>query len=463
MTTNESASPPIPAATERRKVWTVGTLAYSSGGLVILFCWLLAGDCAWSTKERSVMWVVQLLIKKFEASDTVAGLLIGTLPQALALILTPIVSYRSDRHRGRWGRRIPFLMVPTPIAAMAMLGLAFSPTMGAALHRLLGGLSPGLNPSILIVFALCWTVFEVATVVANAVFFALINDVVPKAVLGRFYGMFRAVGLIVAMAFNFWLFGKAEAHYTAIFIGIGIFYGVGFTAMCFKVKEGSYPPPPPVPPSRAGGLAAAVQTYFRECFTRPYFLWIYASIAFSWMAILVVNLFNLFFAKSVGMDMDTYGKYLAATFFISFFMAYLLGILADKFHPLRVGLITMGLFIVVTLGGGILITDAWSFGVGLIAYGVLSGSWQTSTASLTLRLFPQARFAQLDSARGLISSLGMMLVGPLMGRYLDRTGNHYQHVYLASGMLALLALLSGLMVYRYFLRYGGIKNYVPPE
>ena len=144
-------------------------------------------------------------------------------------------------------------------------------------------------------------------------------------------------------------------------------------------------------------------------------------------------------------------------------MAYLLGILADKFHPLRLGLLTMALFIGVTLGGGILMTDARSCGAGLIAYGVLSGSGHTATASLTLRLFPRARFAQLDSARGLVSSLGMMLVGPLMGRFLDRTGNHYQHVYLASGMLALLALLSGLMVYRYFLHYGGIKNYVPPE
>ena len=71
-----------PASPAPRKVWRVGTLTYTSGGLVILFCWLLAGDFAWSMKERSVMWVVQLLIKKFEASDMIAGLMIGTLPQA---------------------------------------------------------------------------------------------------------------------------------------------------------------------------------------------------------------------------------------------------------------------------------------------------------------------------------------------------------------------------------------------
>ncbi len=460
-TAREPTAMPLSAG---RKIWTVGTLVYTTGGLVILFCWLLAGDFAWSMKERSVMWVVQLLIKKFEASDMVAGLLIGTLPQALALVLTPIISYRSDRHRGRWGRRIPFLIIPTPVAALSMLGLAFSPTIGELLHTFLGGVSPGLNPSILIVFGVFWTLFEVATVTANAVFFGLINDVVPKAVLGRFYGMFRALGLVVAMIFNFWLFGKAETHYTWIFIGIGALYGVGFTTMCFKVKEGGYPPPPPLPPqpNRAVGLLAAVKIYFRESFSRPYFLWIYASIALSWMAVMMINLFNLFFAKSVAMSMDVYGKYLAATFLISFFVSYLLGVLADRFHPLRLGLVVMALYSVVTLLGGLFVKDAQTFGIALIAYGVLSGSWQTATASLTLRLFPRTKFAQIDSARGLVSSFGMMLVGPVMGRFLDFTGHNYRHVYTASAIMAVLALLAGLVVHRQFMQLGGPKNYVAP-
>lgn len=452
-----------PASPAPRKVWRVGTLTYTSGGLVILFCWLLAGDFAWSMKERSVMWVVQLLIKKFEASDMIAGLMIGTLPQALALVLTPIVSYKSDRHRGPWGRRIPFLVIPTPIAALSMVGLAYSPVMGEALHSVLGASSPGENPSILIVFAVFWTLFEVATVIANAVFFALINDVVPKEVLGRFYGMFRATGLLVAMTFNYFLFGKAETHYTAIFVGIGLIYGVGFTAMCLKVKEGSYPPPPPVQPGRAGGTVAAVRTYFRDCFTRPYFLWVYATVALSWMAIVVVNLFNLFYAQSVGMSMDTYGKYLAATFLISFIFAYVLGSFADRLHPLRLGLGLMTVYAIVMLVAGLFVHDAPSFGVALLAYGVMGGSWQTATASLTMKLFPQSRYAEIDSARALVTSFGLMIVGPIMGRFLDLTGHNYRYVYLAAAFLAILAVLTGLVVYRRFLHYGGPHNYTPPE
>lgn len=466
MSPTSEAAPSAPSARSesgQSKIWRVGTLSYTTGGLVILFCWLLAGDFAWSLKERSVMWVVQLLIKKFEASDMISGLLIGTLPQALALVLTPIVSYRSDRHRGRWGRRIPFLLIPTPIAALSMVGLAYSPPLGEALHAGLGPLSPGLNPSILIVFAVFWTLFEVATVTANAVFFGLINDVVPKPVLGRFYGLFRATGLIVAMGFNYWLFGEAETHYASIFIAIGIIYGVGFTLMCLKVKEGAYPPPPVAPPSRAGGLVAAVRTYFQECFSRPYYLWIYGSIALAWMAILVVNLFNLFFARSVGMPMDTYGKYLAATFFISFCLSYFIGVLADRLHPLRLGLGLLAAYAVVTGLGGWYVHDADSFGIALISYGVFSGSWQTATASLTMRLFPQARYAQFESARGLVTSLGLMLVGPVMGRFLDFTGHEYRYAYVASAVLALLSLLAGLVVYVKFRRLGGPTGYVPPE
>lgn len=408
------------------------------------------------------MWVVQLLIKKFEASDMITGLLIGTLPNALGLVLTPVISYVSDRHRGRWGRRIPFLVIPTPIAALSMLGLAYSPSIGEFLHHVLGRSSPGLNPSILIVFGVFWTIFEVATVIANAVFFALINDVVPKEVLGRFYGMFRALGLIIAMVFNYWLFGKAETHYTAIFIGIGIIYGVGFTTMCCKVKEGGYPPPPQ-PDRTRGNWLAAVKIYFRECFSNSYFLWIYASLTLSWMAILTINLFNLFFAKSVEMSMDVYGKYLAATFLISFFLSYLLGILADRFHPLRLGIIGMALYAVVTLAGGLFARDAHTFGIALVGYGVVSGTWQTLTASLSMRLFPQSRFAQFESARGLITGLGLMLVGPVIGRLLDSTGHTYRYAYFASALLAVMALLTGLVVARKFAALGGPDHYIPPE
>ena len=61
-----------PAAGGRR--WHVGTLTYTAGGLAVLFGWLLWGDFAWQLRERSVAPVVQIMLRKFEASDFMTGL-----------------------------------------------------------------------------------------------------------------------------------------------------------------------------------------------------------------------------------------------------------------------------------------------------------------------------------------------------------------------------------------------------
>ena len=117
----------LPYAPAGVKFWTVGTLTYTAGGLALLFFWLLLGDFALSLRDRSVGPVVQLFLKREGASDFVMAILLSSVPPALGMILGPIVSYRSDRLRSRWGRRIQFLIIPTPFAALAMVGIADSP------------------------------------------------------------------------------------------------------------------------------------------------------------------------------------------------------------------------------------------------------------------------------------------------------------------------------------------------
>ncbi len=115
--TNGIAAPPSDQPAPRR-TWSVGTLTYTSAGLVVLFCWLLAGDYAWSMKERAVNPMAQVMLRSFTAPDWLVGLLVGSVPAAIGMILSPVISVRSDRHRGKWGRRIPFLLIPTPIVAL---------------------------------------------------------------------------------------------------------------------------------------------------------------------------------------------------------------------------------------------------------------------------------------------------------------------------------------------------------
>jgi MFS family permease len=408
--------------------------------------------------------MMQLMLRRFEATDMLNGVLIGTLPALIGMVLGPIISYRSDRHRGRWGRRIPYLMLTTPIAALAMVGLGFSPVLGRLLHEALGARSYGVNPSTLVFFGLFWSIFEFATIAANAVFGGLINDVVPTRFLGRFYGLFRALSLLAGMIFNFWLLGKAEVHYLWLFVGIAVLYGGGFTVMCLKVKEGGYPPPPaPAGGGGVGGFFKAARIYVRECFSHSYYLWVYFALMLANVAFMPVNLFSVFFAKSVQMNMDTYGKYIALTYLISLALSYVLGSMADRFHPLRVGIGALVLYAVVALWGGLYATGPRTFAIALVAHGVLSGTFFTATASIGQRLFPRSTFAQFASAGALVLALGSIFLPPAMGKVLDLSEHAYRYTFLAGSVLAVLAVAACLVVHRRFMQLGGPRNYVAPE
>ncbi|SDT88661.1 Major Facilitator Superfamily protein [Verrucomicrobium sp. GAS474] len=456
-------TPATPSAAAPHKIWTVGTLTYTSAGLVALFCWLLWGDFAWSMRDRSIPPVIQLLFKKFGASDSLTGLLLLSLPATLGLFMGPIISYKSDRHRGRWGRRIPYLLAPTPFIVLSMVGLAASPRLAPPLAALLGTHSPSLDALTLDLLCVFWTIFEVGCIAAGAVFGALVNDVVPQGLLGRFYALFRAVSLIVGMIFSYWIFGKAEAYFSWIFLGMAAIYGVGFTLMCLKVKEGGYPPPPePVLPQATVCALTGVKTYFRDCFTNPYYLLCFASgiIGGAAGAPLV---FNLFYAKSLGMGMDAYGKYIALTYAFSLALAYPLGWLADRFHPLRVTIGAMALCSLSTLLSGCFVHSAAGFSVALVANGVFMGTFYTAAASVGQRLLPRSKFAELSSAGGVLNSLVSIALPPLVGLILDRSGHDYRSTFFMSAALSAIAVALYLALHRRFMAFGGPDGYIAPE
>lgn len=443
------------------KVYQVGTLTYTLGGLCILFFWLLFGDFAISMRDRSVGPVVQLMLKQYKASDTLMAILMQVLPPAISVILGPIISYKSDNHRGRWGRRIPFLLIPTPIAALSMVGLAYCPMIG---EKVAGVTGMSLNASVLMLFAVFWTLFEFAVITAGAVFGGLINDVVPRQFLGRFFGLFRAVSLTAGMIFNYWLMKWAETHFFEIFVAIGLLFGVGFTIMCLKVREGEYPPVQygPAGDHRSAGFVGACKIYFRECFSRPYYLWIFFAMLFAALTFAPFNLFSLPYAKALNMDMGDYGKLIAASYFISLCLAYPLGWLVDKFHSLRVGLVALGLYALSVLYGSVFVHDGKTFGVALVAHTVLSGTYFTATASLGQALFPRMKFGQFASAAGVVNSFGNMILGLIIGPMLDWSGSNYRLTFVAGLILCVTTIGLLCVVYARFMNMGGPKGYVAP-
>ena len=468
---NNVVLPPKLEPPKEPKIWRVGTLTYTAGGLAVLFFWLLWGDFASAMSGRSVGPMMQFLLRKYAASNFLISLLLGSATALITMFLAPIISYKSDRHRGRWGRRIPFLLIPTPIAALCMALLGFCPWIGSQLDHFLGSDSPGSNQSVLIAFGVCWILFDFANIMATAVFGSLVKDVVPNVWLGRFYGMFRIVGLVAGMIFNHWFLGQTEHHYVWIFAGCAAVWGGGITIMCLNVKEGQYDPPPPVESGHTaiGGFLHIVKGYFRESFGNPYFCWYFATVTLSGLTQAAVNGSSLLFAGSINMGLQWYGDCITLTFFISVFLSYAIGALADRFHPLRITIVTLVLYGLVMLWGGLFARDAWTFAVALVAHGVMNGSYATANASLAAKLLPGSRFAQLCSAGGIISSIVGIAFGPSVGKFLDHmskvyhTDKIYHYTFWIGLGVTVLALMCNSVLYKKFTVLGGPKNYVAPE
>lgn len=443
--------------------WQVGTLVYTSGGLAVLFFWLLFGDFAVNLKDRAIQPVAMLMLRGFQAPDWLVGILVGSIPAGIGMLIAPVISVLSDKHRGRWGRRIPFLFISTPVAAAGMLGLAWAPALGSALHSALAGRSPGEMVCQTIAFSMFWGVFEIATAVLHALFVALINDVVPKVIIGRFFAFFRAVGLLAGITFGYFIMGKAASHAWEILVGLALIFGVSFSLTCLMVKEGRYGDPQQEAAPRKHRPSASIKAYFRLCFTEPFYLWLFLANTLGSLALGPVNAFSVFHAQSLGLREDAYGKCLALSYAIGLVISYPLGSLADRFHPVRVAVGAMALYAAVTLYGFLFALDASTFGIAFVLHTIMAGVYITGTASILPRLLPDETFAQLASAGYLTISIGSMILPPCLGVLISMMNHDYNVAFIIGSVVAMASLASYLVVISKFKELGGDAGYHPPD
>ena len=445
------------------KLWHAGTLTYTTGGLMLLFFWLLFGDFSWAMRDRSVGPMASWYLSSIGVPSLVFAVLMTSFPQLVSLIFVPIISVHSDRCRSRWGRRIPYLLITTPIAVAGMLGLAATPFAASWLH----GHFPDVSAWVVstICFSIFWGLFEIATIAGGAVFGGLLNDVVPKEVIGRFQGMFRAISLLDGIIFNTWLMGYVPTYFAWMMLGIGVFYGISFMWMCFKVKEGDYPPPEPRKEghSHFKNLLQELKDYFRQCFTNSYYLSVFLLLILGGGAFIPINTFAIPYSESLGITMETYGYAVAIIYSISLILAYPLGWLADIIHPLRLAIVTLFLYTAVSLYGGFFADNKTTFMAVYVLHGVISGSYFTGTASMMQRLYPFNKYAQFASASGMLSAPIFSVFGPFVGLVIDQSGGVFRYTFLLGGIVALLAAIVSLYVNYRFVKLGGNKNYVAPE
>jgi predicted MFS family arabinose efflux permease len=189
-----------------------------------------------------------------------------------------------------------------------------------------------------------------------------------------------------------------------------------------------------------------------------------------------VGMFNLFFVEEISMTLKQYGHINAYVYGISVLLTYPAGLVADKYHPLRVEIIMI--FILVLMGPFNLIylyfdmspqtVYSYYFTVVLISMPARA-LYVASQLPMYMRLFPKERFGQFCSAQAMICSIGTILGSLIAGALFDwlkwhYNGSNYAYRWVPAWIwvVQILGFLCIIQVYRGWKHYGGMNAYVPP-
>jgi len=483
---NGGAAVTLDYATPQEKTWQAGTLTYNRAALVKLFGWLLWGDLALYLRERTLGGLMTIFWVRMKASNTLIWVIGTLLTSIINIPLGPIISYMSDRHRGPRGRRRPFLLLGVPLAALCIVGMGLAPMIGGWLHHALAIERWAETTTIIGCFAVFFLAFDVAAVISGSVFGAFCNDVIPREVLGRFWGLARAVSIGVQILCMFWLMGYAQKYLTTIYICVGLIYGVGYSSAILMVREGQYPPPESTGSAASGplrNLVRALVSYLKACFSKPFYLCAFAAMIAPAMAFSAIYGYaQLFATKNLGMTAGDYFWWTGLYFVLTLPLAPLQGWLADKIHPLRVAMIVMALHVPACLWGWFYIDDKRTFAIAFVLTGLFQVLYNTAVSALWPIIFRRDVFAQLGSAAGLISTVVMLLYRGPIARMLDYTAKAnstaihagskgdivvlapciYQYTFLLAGLMSIVALVVLMVMYKKFNELGGTKGYVAP-
>jgi MFS family permease len=466
-------SGPSPTAGSGPKTFSVGTLTYTKAALFSLFAWLLWGDFCFVLMEAAAPAVLQVNLNEMGAPNWVLGLALSTIPGILNMTVCPVSSFWSDRFRSRWGRRIPFLFLATIPLSLFLVLLGFSRQIGALLHGALnGGFSQiAVIIAVVLVLVFCFQIFHM---VVASVYYYLFNDVVPAEVLARFMSIFRIVGVLSGAVFNWFFLKYAVSHMTEVFLLAAGLYATAFLLMCWKVKEGEYPPPP-VHPDGGTGLVSGIKTFFTESFSiRFYWLFFLANTCYALTS--VAAGFTLLQARSIGVDLDFFGKTAAVTAIVSAVLMYPAGIISDRLHPLRVLMwASIALLAIQPLWLVFLFYDfspAVSQGLFIAITAVSAPAialYLAAELPMYMRILPKSRYGQFSSANAMVRSFAIIIGGLLIGFALDWLAGFFStkdycyrfipiwyFVFIGASLYFLRRL------YTEWLKLGGSTSYHPP-
>ncbi len=487
-----------------------GTLTYTKTALFFLLFWLLFGDFVYTFSFYVFPNTLPYLLSDLGASDVTIMLLNKSIVYASAFLLSPAISYRSDRHRGRRGRRMPFLLYSTPVVAFFLVAMGFYREIaewlcgdsGAFMGIELATLYVGVIGTVLILF-------ELSNEFVKNLYYYLFNDVVPEHLLGRTMALFRIVGLLGSACFlrgvlpwilndesiipdvapdSWWLVGGMTMpswlaginNFKLVMIVAGTLFGIGYSIMCIKVKEGKYTPPPETVDKRTG-VFSSIKTYAKECFTHKFYWCFFLSNAFWYIAGTAYVAMMLRNRETLGLSMGQIANIGFYSMIIGALLTYPAGWLGDRLHPVRVYFLFLTLAVLTPILHGVWMfydfLPQWNYYLQFSLFMFLLPMNTLRDAAeipMYMRLLPKERFGQFCSANEMIRSFCMIFFPVIFGICLvlmkdgklgwEPMGSWRYRIF---PIWVLFWQIPGIFcfayVYREWKRRGGKKGYTPPE
>ena len=444
--------------------YQVGTLQYTTAGLVIVCGWLIWGNICFGFMQNVFGTLMTLQLNDIHASAMSMGILTGSIPAALAFILVPIISFKSDRYRSRWGRRKPFIIWTAPFLVLALGSLGYIRHINQYMTTHAGWLATyhlePLTASLIIIGAMV-LVFMFFDDFVNSVAWYLIADVVPKNVMGRYNAVSGMIVTGATMLWNGLVLRFCTPDYAVyIYWGVALLYLIGYGLLCVFVKEGEYPPP--LPDEQRVNRFAIVRVYFRECFSEPLYL---AFFAFSsvWAISNACGGFRILFTtETVGLSMAQIGIVAASVGPLAMALALPIGWLIDRFTPMRVLLVATVLIIPATFA------NIWvhDFGSSMIIAFInvpICALWDATAQPLMVQMLPRAKYGQFASANSMMRSL-IRIGAPIAGAaYVEYMHKKWVCIFYWQCAWMLVAFFVLIYLYILYCRHGGPHAYVAPE
>jgi MFS family permease len=427
------------------RVWAVGTLRYDQRQLFILFFWLMWNDFSILLIE-SVTSLTQVLYQDHGATYTQMAIF-GSTAGYLTMWINPWCSTWSDRHRGRWGRRRPFLFAAVPLFALTLISLPFMPQFShfAMQFAPVAALIANLHISGPVLFVgIASLLCGMCNAMVTAIFSYLYFDVVPEKVMGRFQSMTKIMALVVAMVWNFFIFGQATHHIKAVFVCTAAFCLAIYLLSTWQIKEGEYPPPDR---HAQGGVFAPIRAYFVECFSDPFYLWIFAAFALYNINGVSSQVQFAYIHYDLKLDLDAIGKInfwsSAVTLVLGLIFGFAFGSLMDRIKPVRMMAPLYALWALAKIGGFICVHDWWSYLGWMVANNTFGTAVGIVQAAIIIEVFPREKLGQFCSANAITMLLVTNTATLIAAFFFDHLKNDrcaflWQAVFLFVGALAFI-------------------------